>query len=180
MQSLISIVKLELKRSAVADNESGKSKHSEFRMFISKAKDPIVSGIEDKIATWTFLRKGAASPKRETTERNALLFYSLHPNLLILIVSMVGALSVKVRNGQQQSGFMWIPLTKLWVPKEIAPMLMRIVRDGLLWGNAPRIQSICWEVQALQDVAGRAAKCVNSLCFSLPLNLLRDSSSTLI
>ncbi|KAH0665957.1 hypothetical protein KY285_027163 [Solanum tuberosum] len=58
---LISLAKSELKRSAVADNESGKSKHSEVRtssgMFISKAKDPIVSGIEDKIATWTFLPK---------------------------------------------------------------------------------------------------------------------------
>ncbi|KAK4365922.1 hypothetical protein RND71_013802 [Anisodus tanguticus] len=58
---LIALAKSELKRSAVADNESGKSKHSEVRtssgMFISKAKDPIVSGIEDKIATWTFLPK---------------------------------------------------------------------------------------------------------------------------
>ncbi|MCD9640626.1 putative prolyl 4-hydroxylase 4 [Datura stramonium] len=58
---LISLAKSDLKRSAVADNESGKSKQSEVRtssgMFISKAKDPIVSGIEDKIATWTFLPK---------------------------------------------------------------------------------------------------------------------------
>ncbi|KAL8047778.1 hypothetical protein ABFX02_07G022500 [Erythranthe guttata] len=59
---LISLAKSELKRSAVADNESGKSTLSEVRtssgMFISKAKDPIVAGIEDKIATWTFLPKG--------------------------------------------------------------------------------------------------------------------------
>ncbi|CAN4113528.1 unnamed protein product [Withania somnifera] len=59
---LISIAKKEVKRSAVADNESGESKLSEVRtssgMFISKAKDPIVSGIEEKIATWTFLPKG--------------------------------------------------------------------------------------------------------------------------
>lgn len=58
---LISLAKTELKRSAVADNLSGESKLSEVRtssgMFISKAKDPIVSGIEDKIATWTFLPK---------------------------------------------------------------------------------------------------------------------------
>ncbi|KAL0348736.1 UNVERIFIED_CONTAM: putative prolyl 4-hydroxylase 4 [Sesamum angustifolium] len=51
--------KSELKRSAVADNVSGKSKLSEVRtssgMFIPKAKDPIVAGIEEKIATWTFL-----------------------------------------------------------------------------------------------------------------------------
>ncbi|KAK3011359.1 hypothetical protein RJ639_012068 [Escallonia herrerae] len=58
---LISIAKYELKRSSVADNLSGKSKLSEVRtssgMFIAKAKDPIVAGIEDKIATWTFLPK---------------------------------------------------------------------------------------------------------------------------
>uniref|UniRef100_A0A6N2KNT4 Prolyl 4-hydroxylase alpha subunit domain-containing protein n=1 Tax=Salix viminalis TaxID=40686 RepID=A0A6N2KNT4_SALVM len=58
---LISLAKSELKRSAVADNENGKSKLSEVRtssgMFITKAKDPIVAGIEDKIATWTFLPK---------------------------------------------------------------------------------------------------------------------------
>ncbi|KAK9287883.1 hypothetical protein L1049_016325 [Liquidambar formosana] len=58
---LISLAKSELKRSAVADNISGKSKLSEVRtssgMFISKGKDPIVAGIEDKIATWTFLPK---------------------------------------------------------------------------------------------------------------------------
>ncbi|KAK6913836.1 Prolyl 4-hydroxylase alpha subunit, Fe(2+) 2OG dioxygenase domain [Dillenia turbinata] len=58
---LISLAKSELKRSAVADNESGKSKLSEVRtssgMFIPKAKDPIIDGIEEKIATWTFLPK---------------------------------------------------------------------------------------------------------------------------
>ncbi|KAG9147318.1 hypothetical protein Leryth_020578 [Lithospermum erythrorhizon] len=58
---LISLAKTELTRSEVADNESGESKLSEVRtssgMFITKAKDPIVSGIEDKIATWTFLPK---------------------------------------------------------------------------------------------------------------------------
>ncbi|KAM7463003.1 hypothetical protein LguiA_031124 [Lonicera macranthoides] len=58
---LIALAKTELKRSAVADNVSGKSKLSEVRtssgMFIAKAKDPIVAGIEDKIATWTFLPK---------------------------------------------------------------------------------------------------------------------------
>ncbi|CAN6677003.1 unnamed protein product [Malus baccata var. baccata] len=58
---LISIAKSELKRSAVADNLSGQSKLSEVRtssgMFIPKAKDPIVAGIEDKLATWTFLPK---------------------------------------------------------------------------------------------------------------------------
>ncbi|XAR54602.1 Procollagen-proline dioxygenase [Bertholletia excelsa] len=58
---LISLAKSELKRSAVADNLSGESKLSEVRtssgMFISKAKDPIVAGVEDKISMWTFLPK---------------------------------------------------------------------------------------------------------------------------
>ncbi|XP_020227128.1 probable prolyl 4-hydroxylase 4 [Cajanus cajan] len=58
---LISIAKSELKRSAVADNLSGESKLSDVRtssgMFISKNKDPIISGIEDKISSWTFLPK---------------------------------------------------------------------------------------------------------------------------
>ncbi|XP_019156928.1 PREDICTED: probable prolyl 4-hydroxylase 4 [Ipomoea nil] len=58
---LISLAKSELKRSVVADSESGKGKLSEVRtssgMFIPKDKDPIVSGIEEKIATWTFLPK---------------------------------------------------------------------------------------------------------------------------
>uniref|UniRef100_A0A5B7C7R9 procollagen-proline 4-dioxygenase n=1 Tax=Davidia involucrata TaxID=16924 RepID=A0A5B7C7R9_DAVIN len=58
---VISLAKSELKRSAVADNVSGKSKLSEVRtssgMFIHKGKDHIVAGIEDKIATWTFLPK---------------------------------------------------------------------------------------------------------------------------
>ncbi|XP_059433700.1 probable prolyl 4-hydroxylase 4 [Corylus avellana] len=58
---LITLAKSELKRSAVADNMSGKSKLSEVRtssgMFIRKAKDPIIAGIEDKLSTWTFLPK---------------------------------------------------------------------------------------------------------------------------
>ncbi|KAJ1395159.1 ShKT domain [Sesbania bispinosa] len=58
---LISLAKSELKRSAVADNLSGESKLSEVRtssgMFITKNKDPIVAGIEDKISSWTFLPK---------------------------------------------------------------------------------------------------------------------------
>jgi len=58
---MVSLAKASLKRSAVADNDSGESKFSEVRTssgtFIPKAKDPIVSGIEDKISTWTFLPK---------------------------------------------------------------------------------------------------------------------------
>ncbi|KAJ0249661.1 Prolyl 4-hydroxylase 2 [Hirschfeldia incana] len=58
---LISLAKENLQRSAVADNENGESQVSDVRTssgtFISKAKDPIVSGIEDKLSTWTFLPK---------------------------------------------------------------------------------------------------------------------------
>lgn len=58
---LVSLAKTELKRSAVADNNSGKSTLSEVRTssgaFISKAKDPIVDRIEEKLALWTFLPK---------------------------------------------------------------------------------------------------------------------------
>ncbi|XBJ11169.1 probable prolyl 4-hydroxylase 4 isoform X2 [Aegilops tauschii subsp. strangulata] len=58
---LVSLARAELKRSAVADDTSGKSKLSEVRTssgtFISKGQDPIVAGIEDKIAAWTFLPK---------------------------------------------------------------------------------------------------------------------------
>ncbi|KAF3783821.1 putative prolyl 4-hydroxylase 4 [Nymphaea thermarum] len=58
---LISLATSELKRSAVADNVSGESKLSGVRtssgMFISKGKDPIIMGIEDKIAAWTLLPK---------------------------------------------------------------------------------------------------------------------------
>ncbi|KAJ4834106.1 putative prolyl 4-hydroxylase 4, partial [Turnera subulata] len=58
---LISLARSELKRSSVADDVSGESKLSEVRtssgMFIPKYKDPIVAGIEEKIASWTFLPK---------------------------------------------------------------------------------------------------------------------------
>ncbi|KAI3462967.1 hypothetical protein Pfo_019630 [Paulownia fortunei] len=56
---LISLAKDKLEKSMVADYESGKSVESEVRtssgMFIRKAQDEIVSGIEAKIAAWTFL-----------------------------------------------------------------------------------------------------------------------------
>jgi len=58
---LVSLARGELKKSAVADNTSGKSTLSEVRTssgtFISKGQDPIVAGIEDKISAWTFLPK---------------------------------------------------------------------------------------------------------------------------
>ncbi|GAA0183415.1 protein modifying enzyme [Lithospermum erythrorhizon] len=48
-----------LKKSMVADNESGKSVESKVRtssgMFLRKHQDEIVSGIETRLAAWTFL-----------------------------------------------------------------------------------------------------------------------------
>ncbi|XP_054797205.1 probable prolyl 4-hydroxylase 6 isoform X2 [Prosopis cineraria] len=56
---LINLAKDKLEKSMVADNESGKSIMSEVRtssgMFLNKAQDEIVAGIEARIATWTFL-----------------------------------------------------------------------------------------------------------------------------
>ncbi|XP_059670251.1 probable prolyl 4-hydroxylase 7 isoform X2 [Cornus florida] len=56
---LINLAKDKLELSMVADNESGKSVMSEVRtstgMFLSKAQDDIVAGIEARIAAWTFL-----------------------------------------------------------------------------------------------------------------------------
>ncbi|KAL6841439.1 hypothetical protein ACP4OV_028957 [Aristida adscensionis] len=71
---LISLARAELKRSAVADTSSGKSKLSDVRTssgaFLAKGQDiraclsdaahmqdPIVAGIEDKITAWTFIPK---------------------------------------------------------------------------------------------------------------------------
>ncbi|KAK4487533.1 hypothetical protein RD792_005820 [Penstemon davidsonii] len=56
---LIALAKDKLEKSMVADNDSGKSIESEVRtssgMFLSKAQDEIVDGVEAKIAAWTFL-----------------------------------------------------------------------------------------------------------------------------
>ncbi|KAM1877978.1 hypothetical protein ACFX14_040020 [Malus domestica] len=58
---LISIAKSELKRSAVADNLSGQSNLNEVRtsfgMFIPKAKDPVVAGIEEKLGNKGLIRE---------------------------------------------------------------------------------------------------------------------------
>lgn len=56
---LIVLAKDKLEKSMVADNESGKSIESEVRtssgMFLSRAQDEVVAGIEARIAAWTFL-----------------------------------------------------------------------------------------------------------------------------
>ncbi|KAI8533812.1 hypothetical protein RHMOL_Rhmol10G0038400 [Rhododendron molle] len=56
---LIHLAKDKLEKSMVADNNSGKSIESEVRtssgMFLIKAQDDIVAGVEARIAAWTFL-----------------------------------------------------------------------------------------------------------------------------
>uniref|UniRef100_A0A5B6ZSF7 procollagen-proline 4-dioxygenase n=1 Tax=Davidia involucrata TaxID=16924 RepID=A0A5B6ZSF7_DAVIN len=56
---LINLAKDKLEKSMVADNDSGKGIMSEVRtssgMFLKKAQDEIVAGIENRIAAWTFL-----------------------------------------------------------------------------------------------------------------------------
>ncbi|KAK9052438.1 hypothetical protein SSX86_029067 [Deinandra increscens subsp. villosa] len=56
---LIKLAKDKLEKSMVADNESGKSIESEVRtssgMFLNKAQDEVVAGIESRISVWTFL-----------------------------------------------------------------------------------------------------------------------------
>lgn len=55
----IQLAKDKLEKSMVADNESGKSIESEVRtssgMFLSKAQDEVVAGVESRISAWTFL-----------------------------------------------------------------------------------------------------------------------------
>ena len=55
---LIKLAKGKLQKSMVVDNETGKSIKSEVRtssgLFLDKAQDEIVAGIEKRIATWTF------------------------------------------------------------------------------------------------------------------------------
>ncbi|XP_037433184.1 probable prolyl 4-hydroxylase 7 [Triticum dicoccoides] len=56
---LIKLAKGRLEKSMVADNESGKSVMSQVRTssgtFLSKREDEIISGIEKRVAAWTFL-----------------------------------------------------------------------------------------------------------------------------
>ncbi|KAA8530295.1 hypothetical protein F0562_005004 [Nyssa sinensis] len=56
---LINLAKDKLEKSMVADNDSGESIMSEVRtssgMFLKKAQDEVVAGVEARIAAWTFL-----------------------------------------------------------------------------------------------------------------------------
>nr|CAB3464884.1 unnamed protein product [Digitaria exilis] len=101
---LISLARAELKRSAVADNMSGKSTLSEVRTssgtFLRKGQDPIVAGIEDKIAAWTFL------PKVKPRKGDALLFFNLKPDGATDSVSLHGG--CPVIKGEKWSATKWI------------------------------------------------------------------------
>ncbi|CAN6280932.1 unnamed protein product [Urochloa humidicola] len=56
---LVNLAKGSMEKSMVADNDSGKSVMSQVRTssgtFLAKKQDEIVSGIEKRVAAWTFL-----------------------------------------------------------------------------------------------------------------------------
>ena len=88
---------------------------------------------------------------------------SVSPQLLSLTqaVCMLGAQWLKVRNGQQQRGFMLILLRRIWQPVATAQILMRVVRDGLFLVSAPRTQSIWLDLQRFLAIVGEVAKYVS-------------------
>lgn len=87
-------------------------------------------------------------------------------------VFMVVARWLKVKNGQQQSGFMWITLTRHWDLVIVAQMQMKIVKDGQPWANAPKIQTIWWELMSFQDPVERAAKLASTSTWCFPLTIV--------
>ncbi|KAL0699393.1 hypothetical protein Bca4012_055515 [Brassica carinata] len=132
---LISLAKENLQRSAVADNDNGESQVSDVRTssgtFISKGKDPIVSGIEDKLSTWTFLPKETVFPDAVESSRrklsvnkddlsecakkgiavkprkgDALLFFNLHEDATPDTLSLHGG--CPVIEGEKWSATKWI------------------------------------------------------------------------
>ncbi|KAK6128345.1 hypothetical protein DH2020_037911 [Rehmannia glutinosa] len=101
-----------LAKSMVVDHETGKSIESEDRtssgMFLAKAQDEIVSGIEAKIAAWTFL------PQVKPRKGDALLFFSLHPNATTDDSSLHG--SCPVIEGEKWSATKWIHVRSFDMP----------------------------------------------------------------
>lgn len=75
-------------------------------------------------------------------------------------VSMRGAQWLKVRNGQQQSGFMSTHLTRSWIRVGTVQIWMRVVRDGLPLGNAPRTESTWLELPTFLATVGGAVRYV--------------------
>ncbi|CAN0924404.1 Probable prolyl 4-hydroxylase 4 [Linum grandiflorum] len=119
---LIELARDSLEKSMVADDESGKSIESEIRTssgtFLSKAQvlllnvaaefsyccfglmDEVVTAIEQRIATWTFL------PVVKPEKGDALLFFSLHPDATTDPASLHG--SCPVIEGEKWSATKWI------------------------------------------------------------------------
>lgn len=89
------------------------------------------------------------------------------------VVYMVGALWLKVRNGQQQSGFMLIPSTRSRETIQIVVMKIQVVRDGLNSASARITQSIWWDLLSFLATAGKVARHAHKLgpffIMSIPL-----------
>lgn len=79
------------------------------------------------------------------------------------VVYMVGALWLKVRNGQQQSGFVSIPSTWSWETIQIAVMKIQVVRDGLNSASARITRSIWWDLLSFLATAGKVVRHVHKL-----------------
>lgn len=92
------------------------------------------------------------------------------------VVCMEGALSLKVRNGQQPSGFMSILSTRSWETIRIVLMSMLAARDGLNSASAQITRSIWWDLPSFLATAGKVVRCVDktllhSLCAFLTFGL---------
>lgn len=79
------------------------------------------------------------------------------------VVYMVDALWLKVRNGQQQSGFMSILLTPSWETIRTAPMKIQVVRDGLNSVSARITRSIWSDLPSFLATAGKVVRCVHKI-----------------
>lgn len=73
------------------------------------------------------------------------------------------ALWLKVKNGQQRSGFMSILSTWLWETIPIVLMRMQVVRDGLNSASARITRSIWWDPLSFLATAGKVVRCVDKL-----------------
>ncbi|CAM0954922.1 unnamed protein product [Alopecurus aequalis] len=99
---IVSLASGVLKKPGDANSTSGKSTLSEVRTssgyLISKGKDPIVAGIEDKIAAWTFLPKDVAEGG-ETVFPLAKERMRLHDKHATLSECAQNGMAVKPRKG---------------------------------------------------------------------------------
>ncbi|CAA6662855.1 unnamed protein product [Spirodela intermedia] len=134
---LVKLAKDKLEKSMVADNDSGESVMSEVRtssgMFLSKNQDEVVTRIERRIASWTFLpearghrvatvlmylsdvQKGGETIFPNAGKGDALLFFSLHPNATTDNFSLHG--SCPVIEGEKWSATKWIHVRSFEYPQ---------------------------------------------------------------